>query len=143
MLRRKAYEYHHIPEGKTQYERKYEKLTPEQYMLIMRADKNYSSSKAWIHQKYVYIWKFAYKSYHLSTSDRQRYLKDWQSNVAFGLIRSFIDVFVSTLTERPITFSVNGIDENGIANSDDIRYTLAAIADATGFQKESRYAMKE
>ncbi len=143
MLRRRAYEYQHLQGSNKKYTREYIKLSSEHYSLISRADKNFTSSKSWIHQKYVYIWKFAYKAYHLSTADRQRYLKTWQSNIAFGLIRSFIDVFVSTLTERPITFSVNGLDEQGIQNSDNIRYTLAAIADATGFQKESRYAMKE
>ena len=107
MLRKRGYRYQYITQNSKQYKEEYITLTPEQYTIIERADKNYSSSKSWIHQKYVYIWKFAYKSYHLSTADRRRYLKDWQSNIAFGLIRSFIDVFVSTLTERPITFSVN------------------------------------
>lgn len=118
-------------------------LKPEDQSLVDRATKNYESSKSWIHQKYVYIWKYAYKAYHLSTHDRQKVLKTWQSNIAWGLIRSFIDVFVSTLTERPITFSVYGLDEIGIQNADSIKYALAATADATWFQKESRYAMKE
>lgn len=71
-----------------------------------QAVKRYETSKSWIHKKYVYIWMFAHKSYSLSTEDRAKYINTWQSNVAFGLIRSFIDVFVSTLTERPINFRV-------------------------------------
>lgn len=80
--------------------------SPEQYFLVDQAMTRYTSSKSWIHMKYVYIWKYAYKAYHLSTEDRQAILKNWQSNIAWGLIRSFIDVFVSTLTERPISFAV-------------------------------------
>ena len=118
-------------------------LTPEQQSQADQAKKNYETSKAWIHKKYVYIWMFAHKSYHLSTEDRQRYLKTWQSNIAFGLIRSFIDVFVSTLTERPINFQVQGLNEEGIKNAQNIEHALAVSADVTGFQKESRTALKE
>lgn len=118
-------------------------LNDEQVFLVEQAMKRYETSRSWIHMKYVYIWKYAYKAYHLSTEDRQRILKDWQSNIAWGLIRSFIDVFVSTLTERPITFSVQGLNEDGIANADNIRHALATTADVTGFQKEVRFSMKE
>lgn len=55
----------------------------EQYFLVDQAMKRYTSSKSWIHMKYVYIWKYAYKAYHLSTEDRQHILKDWQSNIAW------------------------------------------------------------
>ena len=89
-------------------------LTPEQQEQADQAKKRYETSKTWIHKKYVYIWMFAHKSYHLSTEDRQKYLKTWQSNIAFGLIRSFIDVFVSTLTERPISFRAQGLNEEGV-----------------------------
>lgn len=86
-------------------------LSDEQTAIANRAMKNFTTSKTWINNKYSYIWQYAYKAYHLDTEDRQLYLKTWQSNIAWGLIRSFIDVFVSTLTERPISFSVTGMNE--------------------------------
>lgn len=106
-------------------------LTAEQEAQANQAKRNYETSKAWIHKKYVFIWQYAYKSYHLSTEDRQRYLKSWQSNVAFGLIRSFIDVFVSTLTERPISFRAQGLNEDGLRNASNIEHALAVTADIT------------
>jgi hypothetical protein len=44
----------------------------------------------------------------MGVKDRQirANLKPWQSNVAFGLVRSFIDVFISTLTEKPVAYAV-------------------------------------
>ena len=118
-------------------------LTAEQEAQAEQAKKNYETSKAWIHKKYVYLWMYSFKAYHLSTEDRQRYLKSWQSNVAFGLIRSFIDVFVSTLTERPISFRAQGLNEDGLRNASNIEHALAVTADITWFQKESRTALKE
>lgn len=59
------------------------RLNDEQYFLVNQAMKRYVSSKSWIHEKYVYIWKYAYKAYHLSTEDRQQVLKSWQSNIAW------------------------------------------------------------
>lgn len=118
-------------------------LTEVQQAQADQAKKRYETSKAWIHKKYVYIWMFAFKAYHLSTEDRQKYLKTWQSNIAFGLIRSFIDVFVSTLTERPISFRAQGLNEEGLKNATNIEHALAVTADVTGFQKESRTALKE
>lgn len=106
-------------------------LTAEQEAQAEQAKKNYQTSKAWIHKKYVYLWMYSFKAYHLSTEDRQRYLKSWQSNVAFGLIRSFIDVFVSTLTERPISFRAQGLNEDGLKNASNIEHALAVTADIT------------
>ena len=83
------------------------------------------------------------KAYHMSMEDRKRYIKDWQSNVSFGLVRSLVDVFVSTLTERPIAFSVQGITPLGMKNAANIRYALAANADATNFHIEVKHSMKE
>ena len=106
-------------------------LTAEQEAQAEQAKKNYETSKAWIHKKYVYIWMFAFKAYHLSTEDRKRYLKSWQSNICFGLIRSFIDVFVSTLTERPISFRAQGLNADGLKNAQNIEHALAVTADIT------------
>lgn len=54
-----------------------------------------------------------------------------------------IDVFISTLTERPIAFSVQGITPKGMENASNIRYALAANADATNLHIEVKHAMRD
>ena len=81
--------------------------------------------------------------YHLSTADRQHRIKKWQHNAAFGMVRAITDVFSSSLTEKPITFNVTGINKKGRENADNIRNALAYSADATGFQEEIKEALKE
>ena len=54
--------------------------------------------------------------YHLSTADRQIRIKKWQHNAAFGMVRAITDVFSSSLTEKPITFNVTGINKKGREN---------------------------
>lgn len=75
---------------------------------IDEADKNYRISKSIIHAELIHIWNWSLRAYHMGVRDREirAQLKKWQSNIAFGLIRSFIDVFISTLTEKPVTFAV-------------------------------------
>lgn len=78
--------------------------------IIKKADSRYHTAKKYVDSYYTPIWRWAEKAYHMSTADRGQYIKTWQSNIAFGLIRSFIDVFVSTLNERPINFMVKGFN---------------------------------
>ena len=111
--------------------------------LIEKAESRYHVSKKYVDSYYTPIWRWAEKAYHLSMADRQAYIKSWQSNIAFGLIRSFIDVFVSSLNERPINFMVQGYNQAGIDNAAFIRHALATTADVTGFQTEIRHAMTE
>lgn len=75
---------------------------------IEEADKNYRISKSIIHSELIHIWNWSLRAYHMGVTDREirASLKKWQSNIAFGLIRSFIDVFISTLTEKPVAFAV-------------------------------------
>lgn len=75
---------------------------------ILEADKNYRISKSIIHAELIHIWNWSLRAYHMGVRDREirAQLKKWQSNIAFGLIRSFIDVFISTLTEKPVAFAV-------------------------------------
>lgn len=110
---------------------------------VKRAEEDYDYAKSIINNELIHIWRWAYKAYHMSTHDRARILKSWQSNIAFGLIRSFVDVFVSTLTERPINFSSTGYNEESL---DDKRYIdkgLAYCADQSKFHVESKNIMKE
>lgn len=112
---------------------------------ILEADKNYRISKSIIHAELIHIWNWSLRAYHMGVTDREirAQLKKWQSNIAFGLIRSFIDVFISTLTEKPVAFAVKGLTEEGTANAQDILHAFATAADVTGFQEEARIAMNE
>lgn len=76
--------------------------------LVNQAEKDYNTSRSIVHSQLVHIWNWSLRAYHMGVTDRQirANLKTWQSNIAFGLIRSFIDVFISTLTEKPVTFAV-------------------------------------
>jgi hypothetical protein len=111
--------------------------------IVNKADSRYTTARKYVDSYYTPIWRWAEKAYHMSTADREQYIKSWQSNIAFGLIRSFIDVFVSTLNERPINFTVKGFNEKGIENEEYIQRALAVTADVTGFQSEIRHAMTE
>lgn len=118
---------------------------PELEEDITKSLKEYDTSKQLIHDRLVHIWNWALRAYHMGVKDREirAQLKAWQSNISFGLIRSFIDVFISTLTEKPVTFAVKGITEQGVENAPNILKALATAADVTGFQEESRIAMYE
>lgn len=76
--------------------------------MVNQAEKDYNTSRSIVHSQLVHIWNWSLRAYHMGVTDRQirANLKTWQSNIAFGLIRSFIDVFISTLTEKPVTFAV-------------------------------------
>ena len=124
-------------------ETKYIELPAELNKYVTQAEKYYESSRRHINDEYYYIWKWAYKAYHLSTRDRQSILKSWQSNVAFGFIRAFIDVFASTLTERPVTFTATPYDEDGINNATNVAHSLNVNADITGFNDEAKKILNE
>lgn len=112
---------------------------------IKQAQKDYDISKSIIHSQLVHVWNWSLRAYHMGVKDREirAQLKSWQSNIAFGLIRSFIDVFISTLTEKPVAFAAKGLTDEGTANAPDILHALATAADVTGFQEESRISMNE
>lgn len=118
-------------------------LDGELFDLTKKANDRYDTSKKYVDSYYTPIWRWAEKAYHMSVADRAQYIKPWQSNICFGLVRSFIDVFVSTLSERPINFNVTGYNELGEQNQDFIKHALATTADVTGFQSQIRHAMTE
>lgn len=110
---------------------------------LKRAEEDYDYAKSIINNELIHIWRWAYKAYHMSTHDRGRILKSWQSNVAFWLIRSFVDVFVSTLTERPINFSSTGYNDDSLTDKQYVDKSLAYCADRSNFNLESKVIMKE
>jgi len=75
---------------------------------IETAQTDFDISKRIIHSKLIHIWNWSLRAYHMGMEDRRirANLKDWQSNISFGLIRSFCDVFISTLTEKPVVQNV-------------------------------------
>jgi len=112
---------------------------------IDEANDNYAISKGVIDYELIHVWNWSLRAYHMGVKDREikANLKQWQSNIAFWLIRSFIDVFISTLTEKPVAYAVKWLTEDGITNAPDILHMLATSADVTGFQNEARIAMNE
>ena len=81
---------------------------------IETAQSDFDISKRIIHAKLIHIWNWSLRAYHMGMEDRRirANLKDWQSNISFGLIRSFVDVFISTLTEKPVVQNVRGITKD-------------------------------
>lgn len=75
---------------------------------IETAESDFDISKRIIHSKLIHIWNWSLRAYHMGMEDRRirANLKNWQSNISFGLIRSFCDVFISTLTEKPVVQNV-------------------------------------
>jgi len=112
---------------------------------IKEAEDNYTLSKSVIDYELIHVWNWSLRAYHMWVNDRKikANLKPWQSNIAFWLIRSFIDVFISTLTEKPVAYAVKGLTEDWVKNAPDILHALATSADVTGFQNEARIAMNE
>ena len=87
-------------------ELKYLDIPNDLELRAKRAMDRYTTSKTYIDAYFTYIWRWSYKAYSLSTSDRAAHIKPWQSNISVGIIRAFIDIMVSTLSERPITYKV-------------------------------------
>lgn len=112
---------------------------------INQAKNDFDISKRIIHAKLIHIWNWSLRAYHMGMEDRRirAQLKDWQSNIPFWLIRSFCDVFISTLTEKPITINARGITQQWADNAEYIQRSLATSADATWYQSEARIIMNE
>jgi hypothetical protein len=81
------------------------------YNRFLQATEDYQTSYKIIRQYYYYLWCAAYKDYELSTYDRSKKIKSWQSNIPYGLIRQTIDVFISSILEKPFKFTAFGINE--------------------------------
>lgn len=120
-------------------------LSDELTAEVKQARRDYDTAFKFIITQNYYIWKYAYKSYHLSTLDRKAgaNLKNWQSNIHSGFIRSFIDVFTSSLSEKPLTFFGSAYNEEGLRNKDNILHALTAIADKSKFHSEMRSGLEE
>lgn len=105
---------------------------------VRQAEADYNTAASFVVAQCYYIWKYAYKSYHLSTLDRQNHIKNWQSNIHSWFIRGFIDVFASALSEKPLAFMASAFDEEWLRNKDDVVHTLSANADKSKFHIEAK-----
>lgn len=123
---------------------KHEKTLPEDLEnKATQALKNYTTSRKYFFQYYYYIICQALKSYHLSTYDRKIFINNIEkSNIAVGLIRSFVDIFVSVVQERPLTFLWTPINKKGQENKSNILKSLAYVSDASWFHKTIKTCLK-
>jgi len=109
----------------------------------IQATKDFDTSYRYIQSQYYYTWRYALKAYHLSTFDRKTILKPWQSNIAVGLIRSFVDVLVAAVQERPLSFIGTPINKKGLENKDNIIQALDYVADVTSFHRTIKQTLKD
>lgn len=108
-----------------------------------QALKDYILSFKYIQSQEYNIWRQALKSYHMSTYDRktQPWFKKWQHNISIWLIRSFIDVLIATVQEKPLTFIWTPINKQWLENKENILNVLNYISDVTWFHKTIKKAL--
>ena len=107
-----------------------------------QARKDYETSKRYINQQHYDTWRYALKCYHLSTYDRKAILKTWQSNISIGLVRSFVDVLVWVVQEKPLVFIGTPINKIWLENKEYILKSLNYVSDVTGFHKTIKQCLK-
>ena len=118
-------------------------LDGEDESLVNQADKDYKTSAKHIRSQEYYIWRAALKAYHLSTYDRkvQLWKDSWKQNITIGLIRSFVDILVASLNEKPLVFIWTGINQEWAENKDNIIKTLNYVSDVSWFHKQLKDTM--
>lgn len=111
--------------------------------LVEQAKTDFKTSNDYISNYERDIWRWAYKSYHLSTFDRkvQLWSRTWKQNITIGLVRSFVDVLKSTVKEKPLSFYGTWINKLWIQNKEYILKTLNYISDVTWFHTQLKKTM--
>lgn len=119
------------------------KVEDDDQKLVTQAWRDFDTSNKHIRDEEFFIWRAALKSYHLSTFDRKVQLWDnnWKQNITIGLIRSFVDIMVSSLNEKPLVFIWTAINEKWGENKENILKTLDYISDVSGFHKQLKDTM--
>jgi len=112
---------------------------------VIQAEKDYQTSHDYIQKQYYYTWRQAKKSYHMSTYDRKVALwdKTWKQNISIGLIRSFVDVMIAGVNEKPLVFVWTWINKKWIENKENILKTLDYISDISWFHTQLKETMKD
>lgn len=123
--------------------RKEIEITEKQMHLVNQAEKDFETSNKHIRNEEFYIWRASLKSYHLSTFDRKVALWEdtWKQNITIGLIRSFVDIMVASLNEKPLVFTWTAVNEKGGENKENILKTLNYISDVSGFHRQLKDTM--
>lgn len=103
-----------------------------------QAESDYDSSLDFVRQNFYYIWKYAYKKYSLGMKDRAAHIKKHQSNYSTGKSRSFIDVFASSLAEKPLIFTASPVGDTPVEIRDNILQAITHIADTTKFHQTAK-----
>lgn len=103
-----------------------------------QAREDYKSSRDFIQQNYYYIWKYAYKKYSLGMKDRSTQIKSHQSNYSTGKSRSFIDVFASSLAEKPLIFTATPVGDTPTEIRDNVIQAITHVADSTKFHQTAK-----
>ena len=119
-------------------------ISDEQQNIRLQADQDFETSFAYVRSTEYRIWRAALKSYHLSTHDRKAALwnQTWKQNITIWLVRSFTDVMVSAVNEKPLVFSGKGVNKLWIKNKLNILKTLNYISDVSGFHTQLKKTMK-
>lgn len=113
--------------------------------IVDKATSDYEVSRKYILEQEFYIWRASLKAYHLSTQDRKVQLWDdgkWKQNISIWLVRSFIDILISGIEEKPVIFNTAWVNKAGIENRDAIASTLTYISDVSKFHREIKEAMR-
>ena len=109
----------------------------------IQADIDYDTSKSYIDAHEKYIWRWGFKSYHMSTYDRQAQLwkEFWKQNISIWLVRAFVDVLKASVKEKPLVFIWTWINKKWVENKDKILNTLSYISDVSWFHKQLKKTM--
>ncbi len=80
----------------------------------IQAKTDQQRSSQYINDTFIHIWNKSIKSYFLHTGDREGYIKDWQSNIALGLIRSNVSTYEGIISETPLQYVATPIDARAL-----------------------------
>lgn len=118
-------------------------ISDEHSALVNQASKDFETSRRYILSQEYHIWRGALKSYHLSTYDRkvQLWKDSWKQNITIGLIRSFVDILVASINEKPLSFIGTAVNKKWQENKEAIINTLGYISDRGGFHKQLKETM--
>lgn len=83
----------------------------------IQAVKDQKTSDEYRTNTWLHIWNKSLKTYYLYTGDRETYIKDWQSNIALGLIRSSVDTYDGILADTQLQYVWSALDERAFEPS--------------------------
>lgn len=118
----------------------------------IQAVRDQQESDTYRNNTWIHIWNKSVKSYFLYTGDRETYIKDWQSNVALGLIRSSVSTYEGIISETQLQYVALPLDERAfkptISNSELTNMEAGVkavnfIADVTKMNEELAISMMD